>query len=64
MLPAGYITVREASEKTGLTRKHINYLLREGTVKGHKIETVWLVDLASLEAYIKSRPKPGPKSSK
>lgn len=61
MIQKGYLTVREASSQTGLSKNQITYLLRQGILKGRKVERDWLIEEKSVESYIANRPKPGRK---
>ena len=58
------LSVSEASGKFGLSVGHIRALLIEGTVSGSKFATVWMVNEASLKAYLATERKPGPKPKK
>ena len=48
-----HITVQVAAEVTGYNIQYLRRLLRSGTMKGVKIGQMWLIDMESLEAYIK-----------
>jgi excisionase family DNA binding protein len=61
MLQKGYLTVRQAASQYGLSRNQVTYLLRQGILKGRKVERDWLIEEKSLESYIANRPKPGRK---
>ena len=40
----GYMTLREASEKWGITARMINYYCSSGRIKGAvKVSTLWLI---------------------
>lgn len=54
-----HISVKEASEKYGLSDSQIRRLLISGLVSGRKIARNWLVIPSSIEAYMSNRPKPG-----
>jgi len=54
-----YVGTRKASERAGMTQKHISHLLSVGRVQGHKLGHDWLVFVPSLDAYIANRPKRG-----
>ena len=58
------LSVSEASSKFGLSVGHVRALLIEGTVAGSKFATVWMVNEASLKAYLATERKPGPKPKK
>lgn len=63
------LTVYEAKEKHGISTGYLRVLLGKGSVKGelakvtHKRE-IWLVDEASLKAFLKTPRTPGPKPAK
>jgi len=62
-------TTYEASEKSGLSTSHLRRLLAKNIIKGRlaKITTksmVWLVNDKSLQKYIGTFRKPGPKIMK
>ena len=61
MVQNGYLTVREASSRSGLSKNQLTHLLRHGILQGSRIERVWLIREDSLKAYLANRPKPGPK---
>lgn len=58
---AEWISVSEAARQYGYHPEHIRELVREGRVKGRKIITVWQVDRASLQGYIRKAEKLGKK---
>jgi excisionase family DNA binding protein len=56
-----YITAKEASERAGLHYAHITLLATRGKIRAFKFGHAWLIDKASLEAYLASDRRPGPK---
>jgi len=46
-----HITVQEAAEITGYNAQYLRRLLRAGKMEAIKISQIWLVNLASLQAY-------------
>ena len=46
-----HITVQEAAEITGYNIQYLRRLLRTGKMEAIKIGQIWLVNLASLQAY-------------
>jgi len=54
-----YISTKKASERVGISRSYLQYLLSVGRVQGHKLGHDWLVFVPSLDAYIANRPKRG-----
>jgi transcriptional regulator with XRE-family HTH domain len=59
------ITIKQAAERSGLSRGMLSRLLKAGRIQGKKVKMeladieVWLVDAESLAAYPASRQKPG-----
>ncbi len=56
-----WISVTEAASLSGYHPDHLRELIRAGKVKARKIVTVWQVDRASLQAYIRKVEKLGAK---
>jgi excisionase family DNA binding protein len=56
-----YIPTPEASKRSGLSMSHITRLLKSGALEGFQIGRDWLVYTDSLEKYIATPHKPGPK---
>lgn len=59
------LPLSKAAERADLSREYLARLLKANTIKGHKettpVGSYWLVDIASLDAYVQKRHKPGPK---
>jgi excisionase family DNA binding protein len=56
------LTTQEASQRSGLSRTHITYLLRQGKLEGRNFgHRLWTVYADSLENYLASPHKSGPK---
>jgi len=55
------ITTPEASERSGLSKVHLARLLRTGVLEGVQLGREWLVYVDSLEKYLATPHKPGPK---
>lgn len=53
------ITVREASAHSDLSISYLARLLKEGKITGRRIGYMWVVDKASLDAYVSEKHKPG-----
>ena len=58
------LTTYEAAKKLGCTTGYMRRLMNEGRIKGRLAEIsstrqMYLVDAASLRAYMKNRPAPG-----
>lgn len=47
-----FVSVQEASERSGLSSGHLRRLLIEGKIKGVKFGRTWAVDVVSLETYL------------
>ncbi|GCE49253.1 excisionase family DNA binding protein [Thermosporothrix hazakensis] len=56
-----YITTPQAAERSGLTRTYLAQLLRKGTLEGFQLGRDWFVYRDSLEAFLRTPRKPGPK---
>ncbi len=55
------ISTSEAMRVSGLSREHIQRLLRSERIKGVKMGHDWLVYEDSLKSYLNQPRKPGPK---
>jgi hypothetical protein len=56
----GYLSVAEASEKLGVSKQRILFLLASGGLDGSKVSAkCWLVSVASLDARIANPTPPG-----
>jgi excisionase family DNA binding protein len=55
------ITTPQASERSGLSKVHLARLLREGRLEGVQLGREWLVYVDSLEKYVATPHKTGPK---
>ncbi len=49
-----YMPAQDAAAYSGYNRQYIRRLLNSGTIDGIKVGQVWLVKVASLDAYLKS----------
>lgn len=58
----GYLTTGEAAALCGRTPEHLSLLCRKKKIKAVRIGRDWLIEQASLEAYIATDPRPGAKS--
>ena len=56
-----YITAKEASELADLHHSHITLLATKGKIKAFRFGHAWMIYKPSLEAYLTSDRKPGPK---
>lgn len=56
-----FVSTREAGERAGFSEAHVSYLLRKGIVEGVKFGWSWAVYWPSMEAYLATNPRPGPK---
>jgi len=48
-----HITVQAAAEATGYNSQYLRRMLRSGALKGVKIGQMWLIEMDTLEAYLK-----------
>ena len=55
------ISVGEAASRAGLSRRHLQHLLKTGRIPGRKLERDWMVTWQDVDAYLKQRRKPGRK---
>lgn len=56
-----YITTPQASARSGLSANYIATLLRKGQLEGFRLAREWFVYADSLEQYMTTAHKPGPK---
>ena len=56
-----YMTTPEAAEHSGLSKAYITLLLRKGTLQGFQLSRDWLVYTDSLESFLTTPRKSGPK---
>jgi excisionase family DNA binding protein len=54
-----HISVKAAAEFSGYNIQYLRRLLRTGQLEGIKIGQVWLIKMASLDAYLKSAQRMG-----
>lgn len=55
------ITLSEASQFSGLSAGHLNYLVRNHNLWGIKLGRNWFTTQQAIEEYLISKRKPGPK---
>jgi len=48
-----HMSIQAASEYSGYNLQYLRRIVRKGEVEGVKVGQVWLVNLASLDAYLK-----------
>lgn len=56
-----YVTTIEAEQISGLRRNYLTLLLREGKLEGFRPARDWFIYRDSLEQFLSSIRKPGPK---
>ena len=56
-----YITTPQAAERSGLSKNYIATLLRRGKLDGFQLARDWFVYTDSLEQFLQTNRKPGPK---
>jgi len=54
-----YVTVAQAAQQSGLSRRQLARLLQEGTIPGIKPGHDWLVRPSAVTIYLKERRPPG-----
>jgi len=55
------ITTPQAAERSGLSSVHLTRLLRKGTLEGMQLGREWLIYTDSLDKYLATPRKSGPK---
>ncbi len=55
------ITVAQACQISGLSHSYVIRLVKEGKIKGRQIGQFWVVQRSSLQAYLDTPRKSGPK---
>ena len=58
-----YLTTPQAAKRAGLSRLHIARLLRDHKLEGFQLSREWFVYVDSLESYLASPRKTGPKGA-
>jgi excisionase family DNA binding protein len=58
------LTTKEAAQRANLSPWRIVQLVNLGTIKAHRFGHAWMIDEGSLEEYIRTPHKPGPKGPK
>jgi excisionase family DNA binding protein len=56
-----YITTPQAAKRSELSKNYIATLLRRGKLEGFQLGRDWFVYTDSLEKFLKTSRKPGPK---
>jgi excisionase family DNA binding protein len=56
-----YITTPEAAKRSGLSKVYLAHLLKKGTLEGFQLGRDWLVYTDSLEQFLATPRKSGPK---
>lgn len=59
-----YMTTPEAARHSGLTRIYLAQLLRKGILEGFQLSRDWFVYFDSLEKFLASPRKPGPRGTR
>ena len=55
------ISLRQASEFSGLSQTHLRLLVRNKTIWGIKIDTMWLTTKKAVSKYLEIDRRTGPK---
>ena len=56
-----YITTPQAAERSGLSKVYLAQLLRKGTLEGFQVGRDWCIYIDSLERFLATPRKSGPK---
>jgi hypothetical protein len=56
-----YITTSQAARRSGLSPVYLTQLLRKGTLEGFQLAREWFLYTDSLERFLATPRKPGPK---
>lgn len=56
-----YLTTPQAAERTGFSKTYLTQLLRKGILEGFRLGRDWLIYTDSLERFLSTERKPGPK---
>ena len=56
-----YMTTPQASKYSGLSKVYLTQLLKRGSLDGFRLGRDWLVYTDSLDQYLATPHKPGPK---
>jgi len=54
-----WLTIEEATRRSGYTASYLRDLARAGKIKSRKIVIVWLLSKTSLDAYLREQDKRG-----
>ncbi len=56
-----YLTTSQASQRSGLSKNYLTQLLRKATLEGFQMARDWLIYTDSLDQFLATHRKPGPK---
>jgi len=56
-----YLTTPQAAQRSGLSKNYLTQLLRKGILEGFQLSRDWLIYTDSLERFLATSRKPGPK---
>ena len=56
-----YLTTPQAAQRSGLSKNYLTQLLRKGVLEGFQLSRDWLIYTDSLERFLATSRKPGPK---
>ena len=56
-----YVTTAQAAQMTGLSKAYFTHLLRQEILEGFQLARNWVIYKDSLEKFLASPRKPGPK---
>lgn len=52
---AGWLSLKEACDYSKLSRTYLRYLWEHNQIKADKIGNFWVVEIASLDAFLQRR---------
>jgi len=55
IMPAEWLSLKEACDHSDLSRTYLRYLWEHNQIKADKIGNFWVVEKASLDAFLKRR---------
>ena len=59
------INIEDAQKQSGISASHLRRLCRDGVISAHRVTArVYVIDADSLMAFVRNRPKRGPKPRK
>ena len=59
MVPDGWITITEATERTGYGKSWIHKLVQDKRLKARKVGPIWTINAKALDAFMSLERSPG-----